>query len=60
MRAKSRRIVLRPGKSFETVLEFKEWPYVKPAPVFVLSNSLEELPAGLPVKVEIVKGGLKE
>ena len=46
-------------KSFETVLEFEEWPYVKPVPVFVLSNSLHELPYKLPVKVEIVRGELK-
>jgi len=47
-------------KSFEGVLEFGQWPYVKPLPVFVLSNSLSELPHGLPVKVEIVKGELKK
>ena len=46
-------------KSFETVLGFKEWPYTKPVPVFVLSNSLNELPGKLPVKVEIVNGELK-
>src|ERR1700730_970532 len=40
-------------KSFEAVLEFKEWPYSKPVPVFVLSSSLKELPGNLPVKVEI-------
>ncbi len=47
-------------KSFETVLEFKEWPYARPVPVFVLSNSLRELPGNLPVKVEIVRGELKK
>jgi dihydrofolate reductase len=46
-------------KSFETVLEFNEWPYPKTKPIFVLSNSLDELPGGLPAKVEIVKGQLK-
>ena len=46
-------------KSFETVLGFNEWPYAKPVPVFVLSNSLVELPGKLSVKVEIVKGELK-
>jgi dihydrofolate reductase len=46
-------------KSFETVLEFNEWPYSKPLPIFVLSNSLDELPSKLPVKVEIVRGELK-
>jgi dihydrofolate reductase len=47
-------------KSFEAVLEFKEWPYVKPVPVFVLSNTLDKLPPNLPVKVEIVRGELKK
>ncbi|HMH32991.1 MAG TPA: dihydrofolate reductase family protein [Puia sp.] len=46
-------------KSFEAVLEFNEWPYSVPVPVFVLSNSMKELPPGLPVKVEIVNGELK-
>lgn len=46
-------------KSFETVLGFKEWPYPKTKPIFVLSNSLDELPGNLPVKVEIVRGELK-
>ena len=46
-------------KSFETVLEFNEWPYPKSKPIFVLSNSLDELPAGLSAKVEIVNGDLK-
>ena len=46
-------------KSFETVLKFKEWPYSKPVPVFVLSNSLNTLPGNLPVPVEIVRGELK-
>jgi len=44
-------------KSFETVLGFNEWPY--PKPVFVLSNSLHELPSRLSAKVEIVSGELK-
>ena len=46
-------------KSFETVLGFNEWPYAKPVPVFVLSNSLDELPGKLSAKVEIVRGELK-
>jgi dihydrofolate reductase len=45
-------------KSFEAVLEFSEWPYSIPIPVFVLSNSLKELPKGLPVHAEIIKGDL--
>ena len=46
-------------KTFETVLGFNEWPYTKPVPVFVLSNSLDELPGKLSGKVEIVRGELK-
>lgn len=51
--------ILMGRKSFEGVLEFKQWPYSRPVPVFVLSNTLNELPGNLPVKVEIVRGGLK-
>jgi dihydrofolate reductase len=47
-------------KTFETVLEFKEWPYPKRLPIFVLSNSLIELPGKLSAKVEIVSGKLKK
>lgn len=47
-------------KSFETVLEFREWPYPKTKPIFVLSNSLAGVQAGLPANVEIVKGELKK
>ena len=47
-------------KTFEVILEFKEWPYIKPIPVFVLSNSLRELPGNLPVRVEIVRGELRK
>ena len=46
-------------KSFETVLAFKEWPYVRPVPVFVLSTTLHELPGKLPVQAEIINGELK-
>jgi dihydrofolate reductase len=45
--------------TFETVLGFKEWPYPKTMPIFVLSNTLNELPGKLPVKLEIVRGELK-
>jgi dihydrofolate reductase len=46
-------------KTFETVIGFKEWPYPISLPLFVLSNTLDHLPAELPAKAEIVKGGLK-
>lgn len=45
-------------KTFETVLGFGiEWPYEKP--VFVLSNTLNEVPKNLSDKVKIVNGELK-
>ncbi len=45
--------------TFETVLGFDiDWPYEKP--VFVLSNSLESLPADYHNKAQLVKGGLRE
>jgi dihydrofolate reductase len=47
-------------KSFETVLGFSEWPYPKAKPIFVLSNSLKQLPDNLSAKVEIVSGELKK
>src|ERR1035438_8158888 len=47
-------------KTFEIVLGFKQWPYVKPVPIFVLSNFLEELPGKVSGKAEIVKGELKK
>lgn len=46
-------------KSFEVVLEFPEWPYSIPVPVFVLSNLQNKLPEGLPVHTEIIRGDLK-
>jgi len=46
------------GKNtFETVVGFNQWPYVKP--VFVLSNSLKSLPVGYEDKAQIVRGELK-
>jgi dihydrofolate reductase len=46
-------------KTFETVLGFGiEWPYQKP--VFVLSHSLRELPAGYVDKVFLMKGALSQ
>lgn len=45
--------------TFETVLGFDvEWPYKKP--VFVLSNSLEEIPESHKEKAFLVKGTLTE
>ena len=47
------------GRStFEKVLIFGEWFYTKP--VFVLSNSLTEIPENLIGKVEIVKGDVQD
>ncbi|GIZ10082.1 dihydrofolate reductase family protein [Flavobacterium sp. UMI-01] len=46
-------------KTFETVLGFDvDWPYDKP--VFVLSNSLKEIPASLKEKAFLVNGTLTE
>ena len=46
-------------KTFETVCAFDiEWPYQKP--VFVVSNSLTEIPEKLIDKVFLVKGSLTE
>jgi dihydrofolate reductase len=45
-------------KTFETILGFSKWPYVRQIPLFVLTNSLDRLPLGLPVKAEIVNGAL--
>jgi dihydrofolate reductase len=47
-------------KTFETVLGFNEWPYAESVPVFVLSNSLDELPEKFSGKAEIVRGELRE
>lgn len=45
-------------KSYETVLGFNiPWPYQKP--VFILSNSLTNIPDDLEGKVHIVSGNLK-
>ncbi|USD67260.1 dihydrofolate reductase family protein [Vibrio sp. SCSIO 43136] len=45
--------------TLEVVLSFGvEWPYAKP--VFVLSNTMTEVPEGLEDKVFLVKGELKE
>ena len=45
--------------TFELVCSFGgEWPYQKP--LFVLSNSLETIPAAYQDKAELVKGSLRE
>jgi dihydrofolate reductase len=41
-------------RTFETVLAFGVWPYDKP--VFVLSTSLEVVPAAVADKAEVVRG----
>jgi dihydrofolate reductase len=47
------------GKNtFQKVLTFNKWPYDKP--VFVLSNSLKELPENMIEKAEIIKGDVKK
>jgi len=46
-------------KTFETVCGFDiDWPYQKP--VFVVSNTLNEIPEKYQGKAHLVKGGLKE
>ena len=44
--------------TFEQVITFGTWPYDKP--VFVLSNTLTEIPNGYESKVKIVSGDLNE
>jgi dihydrofolate reductase len=44
--------------TFEVVQGFGKWPYDKP--VFVLSNTLTELPAEFQDRVEIVKGDIRQ
>lgn len=48
--------ILMGKNTFETVKDFKPWPYEKP--VFVLSRSLKELPTELRSKVEPIQGEL--
>lgn len=45
-------------KTFETVLNFGVWPYDKP--VFILSQSLKQLPPGFSSKAEIHPGPLQQ
>jgi dihydrofolate reductase len=49
--------ILMGRKTFETVKDFRPWPYDKP--VFVLSRSLKELPPELRSKVETIQGELR-
>lgn len=50
--------VLMGRNTFETVLGFGEWPYEKP--VFVISGTLDRLPAAVEGKAEIVRGGPRD
>jgi dihydrofolate reductase len=43
--------------TFESILSFDSWPYQ--VPVFVLSNSLSQVPDNLMGKAEIVSGNVK-
>ena len=45
-------------KTFNQVLKFEDWPYKKP--VFVLSNTLKELPLKLDGKAEILSGKISD
>jgi dihydrofolate reductase len=42
-------------KTFETMLNFDEWPYTKP--MFVLSTTIQNIPSRLHGKVEVLRGG---
>ncbi|MGB3692423.1 MAG: dihydrofolate reductase family protein [Spirulinaceae cyanobacterium] len=44
--------------TFEKILTFDEWPYEKP--VFILSNSLSQLPEDMLDKANIVSGDIKK
>lgn len=48
--------ILMGRSTFETVIGFDRWPYTKP--VFVLSSSIKEMPAGYKDKASLVKGDL--
>jgi len=50
--------ILMGRNTFEKVLTFEFWPYE--IPVFVLSNTLEQLPQELTGKAEIITGGIHE
>ncbi len=50
--------ILMGRNTYETVLEFGQWPYTQP--VFVLSNTLKIIPEVLNGKAEIVNGELED
>jgi len=50
--------ILMGRNTFEVVCSFDEWPYTKP--VFVLSNTLREIPEKSRGKAEVVSGNLPE
>lgn len=50
--------LLMGANTFRMVHSFGVWPYTKP--VFVLSNSIKEIPDGFEDKIKIVSGELKD
>lgn len=48
--------ILMGRSTFETVSGFGQWPYTKP--VFVLSSSMKEMPAGFEEKASLISGDL--
>ncbi|HOF34751.1 MAG TPA: dihydrofolate reductase family protein [Spirochaetota bacterium] len=50
--------ILMGTNTFEKVLSFSKWPYFKK--VFVMSNSLKEIPENISDKAEIVSGNINE
>ncbi|MFU9001010.1 dihydrofolate reductase family protein [Proteus sp. TSJ240517] len=52
-------VIIMGRTTFETIMGFDiEWPYVQP--VFVLSNTIKELPSSLPSNVNILSGNVNE
>lgn len=52
--------ILMGRKTFETVRAFGEWPYPVSIPLFVLTSSMKEIPAGIKARVKMLNGPLKE
>ncbi len=50
--------VIMGRRTFDIVVGFGQWPYTKP--VFVLSNTMTELPDGYTDKAEVVNGKIKD
>lgn len=50
--------ILMGRSTFETVIGFDHWPYTKP--VFILSSSMKEMPAGYEDKASLVSGDLED